>query len=246
MIGGSQRAALHPNRALICVREERFNMSLKFFAAAAVTLFLLTLCPLSPAQEVDKGQVSYSVGVQWGKLLEHSTDRIDMDALERGIKDAMSGAVLELSEEEMSKIVAQFQQVMQKDRETGLTKIGEEFLDAKAKEKGVVVLPSGLHYKVIRAGTGASPAATDTVETHYRGTFPDGSQFDSSYERGEPTSFPVNRVIPGWTEALQLMKVGAKWELYVPYDLAYGPAGRQGIPAFSTLIFEIELLSIVE
>ena len=222
-------------------------MSLK---SSAAILVLLTFCSVSraqePGQEFDKDQIGYSIGVQFGKMIEHSADRIDMDALTRGLKAVLSGADLEMSEEEMGPLMAQFQQLMQKDTVAAMTETGTEFLDAKAKEEGVVTLPSGLMYKVIRAGTGATPKASDTVETHYRGTFPDGNQFDSSYDRNESMSFSVTGVISGWTEALQLMKVGGKWELYVPHDLAYGERGRPGIPGYSTLVFEIELLSIVE
>ena len=122
---------------------------------------------------------------------------------------------------------------------------GETFLAENEKKEGVVALPSGLQYKVVDEGTGETPAATDTVVTHYRGTLIDGKEFDSSHRRGEPASFPVNRVIAGWTEALQLMQVGAKWELFIPPDLAYGErgAGRE-IGPHSTLIFEIELIGI--
>ena len=122
---------------------------------------------------------------------------------------------------------------------------GETFLAENGKKEGVVSLPSGLQYKVVDEGTGETPAATDTVVTHYRGTLIDGKEFDSSHRRGEPANFPVNRVIAGWTEALQLMQVGAKWELFIPPDLAYGErgAGRE-IGPHSTLIFEIELIGI--
>jgi FKBP-type peptidyl-prolyl cis-trans isomerase FklB len=124
-------------------------------------------------------------------------------------------------------------------------KEGEVFLAENKKKKGVVTLPSGLQYHVITAGTGKIPKATDTVTTHYRGTLIDGTEFDSSYKRGEPASFPVNGVIKGWTEALQLMKVGSKWQLFIPSNLAYGPQGAgQVIGPSATLIFEIELLSI--
>lgn len=198
----------------------------------------------NPPPETDKEKLSYGVGVQFGRVMENSSDRIDFDALIRGMIDAMSGGKLAMGDEEVAAATSEFQQFVQKDKEEALVATGREFLGLKAKEEGVVVLPSGLQYKIVRPGKGASPKATDTVETHYRGTFADGKEFDSSYSRDTPASFPVNRVIPGWTEALQLMKVGAKWELYIPYDLAYGAAGRAGIPAYSTLVFEIELLSI--
>ena len=199
-----------------------------------------------PAIETENDKISYSIGVQFGRALEHSRDRIDLEVLTKAMEDVMTGADLAMSDEELAKSQAEFQQLAQKDREVALTGEGEVYLAAMVEEEGVVVLPSGLQYKIIRAGTGASPGPTDTVETHYRGTFVNGAEFDSSYKRDAPATFPVNRVISGWTEALQLMKVGAKWELYIPYNLAYGAAGRQGIPPYSTLVFEIELLSIVK
>ncbi len=229
-------------------------MSLKSLTSLLVLLLVSVLSQAyfaqadgeEPAIETDNDKISYSIGVQFGRALEHSRDRIDLEVLTRAMEDVMSGADLAMSDEELAKSQAEFQQLAQKDREVALSAESKAYLEAKAKEEGVVVLPSGLQYKIIRAGTGSSPAPTDTVETHYSGTFVDGKGFDSSYDRGEPATFSVNRVIPGWTEALQLMKVGAKWELYIPYNLAYGAAGRQGIPPYSTLIFEIELLRIVK
>ena len=137
---------------------------------------------------------------------------------------------------------------MAKRKEAGAASIkeGKEFLDANKKKEGVVTLPSGLQYKVIKAGTGAVPKATDTVKTHYRGTLISGTEFDSSYKRNEPAEFPVGGVIKGWTEALQLMKTGSKWQLYIPSELAYGENGAGAdIPPNAVLTFDIELLEIV-
>ena len=223
-------------------------MPLKSIVTLLAVLLTVTLSQLAVAQnpppETDKEKLSYGVGVEFGRVMEHSDDRLDFDALIRGMVDAMSGAELAMSDEDIVAATSEFRRFVEKDKQEALVRKGREFLDSKAKEEGVVVLPSGLQYKIVRPGTGAMPKATDTVETHYRGTFADGKEFDSSYKRDAPASFPVNRVISGWTEALQLMKVGAKWELYIPYDLAYGAAGRAGIPAYSTLIFELELLGI--
>ncbi len=121
---------------------------------------------------------------------------------------------------------------------------GEAYLAENAKREGIVTLPSGLQYEVLRAGNGPTPANTDQVRVHYHGTLTDGTVFDSSVDRGEPATFGVTKVIPGWTEALQLMPVGSKWKLYIPYDLAYGSQDRGTIKPFSTLIFDIELLAI--
>ena len=125
-------------------------------------------------------------------------------------------------------------------------KEGEAFLAANAKAPGVKTTKSGLQYKVLKDGTGKSPAKTDTVTTHYKGTLIDGTQFDSSYDRNKPASFQVDGVIKGWTEALQMMKEGSKWQLFIPWDLAYGPEGRPGIPPNATLVFEVELLKVGE
>lgn len=148
--------------------------------------------------------------------------------------------------QKLSQLKQQEKMQEQKAQYTDKIKAGEDFLNEKSREEGVVTLPSGLRYKVIKAGNGEKPQLTDEVTTHYHGTLLDGTVFDSSVERGEPAKFPVNRVIPAWTEALQLMPVGSKWEIYAPYDLAYGEMGTQGGPIgpYETLIFEVELISI--
>lgn len=214
------------------------------FVSAAIFADL-SAAQSGPPLETPKDRISYSLGVQFGKALEYSQDDVDIDTIVRGIKDAFAGGDFAMDEAERVAAMAEIQAKMKTNQQKALAGTGQEYLDAKAKEDGVIALPSGLLYKVIRKGTGASPKPTDKVETHYRGTFADGKQFDSSYDRGQPAQFPVNRVIAGWTEALQLMKEGGKWELYIPYDLAYGAQGRAGIPAYSTLIFELELLRIV-
>ncbi len=194
----------------------------------------------------DKEKVSYSVGVQFGNAIEHSADRIDLDALMQGLKDAMQGDELQLSEEEINNQMTAFQQAMMQDRSQAMKKEGAEFLAQNIEKEGVKETSSGLQYKVLEEGTGEKPSPQDTVVVHYRGTFVDGTQFDSSYDRNQPAKFQVTQVIPGWTEVLQMMKEGAKWKVWIPYDLAYGEQGRQGIPPFSTLIFEVELLEIAD
>lgn len=201
--------------------------------------------------EVDK--VSYIIGTQIARNLKAQEIEVGLEPLMWGLRDVLTGKELAMSQEEMQKIFMDFQQQLRvkqaakaaKEAAENLAK-GTAFLDENKTKEGVKVLPSGLQYKVITEGSGASPAATDTVKTHYRGTLIDGTEFDSSYKRNQPAEFPVNGVIKGWTEALQLMKVGAKWQLFIPADLAYGERGRPGIPPNSTLIFEVELLEVVK
>jgi FKBP-type peptidyl-prolyl cis-trans isomerase FklB len=198
-----------------------------------------------------KLRVSYCIGVDIANNFKRNAIEVDAKTLAAGLVDGLAGKTT-LTEAEMKETMMQFQkQMMEKSqvraKESGdkNVKEGEVFLAANAKKEGVKVLPSGLQYKVIKSGSGKSPKATDTVKTHYHGTLIDGSVFDSSVERGEPVSFPVNNVIPGWTEALQLMKEGDKWQLVIPSKLAYGE--RQAGPKIgpnSTLVFEVELLSI--
>ena len=178
---------------------------------------------------------------------------LDTPALTRGITDAASGNALALEEGEMTQSKTEYTQqlraeIMQQQQELAAKNLeaGEKFLAENAKKEGVVTLESGLQYKVIKSGDGPSPKPEDTVTTHYRGTLIDGREFDSSYKRGQPASFPVKGVIKGWTQALLKMKVGDKWELYVPSELAYGPQQRgEVIEPNSTLLFEIELLEII-
>jgi FKBP-type peptidyl-prolyl cis-trans isomerase len=187
---------------------------------------------------VDARHYSYLIGNQLGESFHDDEIELDVDSLLAGLKDGLAGADARYSEE----ILGAAMRHMYKLQEESLEKRNAKFLTENAKAAGVVTLPSGLQYKVITQGNGPSPKATDTVQAKYRGTFIDGQMFDESGD--EAVSFPLNRVIKGWTEALQLMKVGSKWQLFVPSSLGYGPDGRDGIPPHSTLIFEVELVGI--
>ena len=201
--------------------------------------------------KTQKDKASYSIGLDIGRNLKDQSIDVDPKLLAQGVQDAISGKQL-LTDEEIKGVMATFQKEMQAKAAAQTKEIGDKnlkegkaFLEENKKKKGVVALPSGLQYKIITAGTGKKPKASDTVTTNYKGTLIDGTEFDSSYKRGQPASFPVQGVIPGWTEALQLMPVGSKWQLFVPPNLAYGPRGAgHAIGPNATLIFEVELLSI--
>jgi len=197
-----------------------------------------------------KEKMSYIIGMDMGKNLKNQSIDIDQAAFARGIKDAFSGGKSSLTDEEIRQTMTAFQkEMMAKSQALGEKnkKEGEAFLAGNKKKQGVITLPSGLQYKVISAGKGTKPKPTDTVTVQYRGTLIDGTEFDSSYRRGQPATFPVNGVIPGWTEALGLMQEGAKWQIFVPSNLAYGEKGTGGqIGPNATLIFEVELISIQE
>lgn len=198
--------------------------------------------------DTDDQRVSYGIGYNIGKDMARQTGlTIDQAALKAGLTDALSSAETRIPQEAL---MAAFQSVQQrvaaiaaKEGEKNIA-VGAEFLAKNKKRAGVKATASGLQYEVLKAGTGPKATKESTVKVHYTGTLLDGTVFDSSVERGEPIEFPVTGVIPGWTEALQLMSAGAKWKLYVPAGLAYGPQARPGIPANSTLIFEVELLEI--
>jgi FKBP-type peptidyl-prolyl cis-trans isomerase FklB len=199
-----------------------------------------------------KDKVSYSIGYDIGSTFKKQNVELNMDTLLTGMKDAMSGGKEAIKKEDRDKILQDFQKEMV-EKQAAATKAageknaaeGEKFLAENGKKEGVKTTASGLQYKVLKEGTGESPKATDTVVTNYKGTLLDGTEFDSSYKRNEPATFPVNRVIPGWTEALQLMKPGAKYQLFIPSKLAYGERGAgRDIGPNATLIFEVELLSI--
>ncbi|MBM3381549.1 MAG: FKBP-type peptidyl-prolyl cis-trans isomerase [Betaproteobacteria bacterium] len=199
-----------------------------------------------------KDKSSYAIGYQFGQSLTRMGAEIQLESFSKGMGDALSGKAGAMTEEEIIKTVAEFEQGLRvkmeaKKRSEGESNVkeGKTFLEANAKKPGVKVLPSGLQYQVITEGKGKSPKATDVVRTHYRGTLLNGKEFDSSYGRKEPAEFPVNGVIKGWTEALQLMKEGSKWKLFIPSELAYGAQGAGAdIGPNSTLIFEVELLSV--
>ena len=206
-------------------------------------------------QSVFKSQrekVSYGIGVQIAKDFKQQGLDIDVNLLAKGMKDGLAGGKLLMTEQEMMATLNAFQTEMnQKHAQAAKTagddskKTGEAFLAANKKKEGVVALPSGLQYQIVKAGTGPKPSLSDKVECHYRGTLINGTEFDSSYKRGQPATFPVSGVIRGWTEALQLMPVGSKWKLFVPSNLAYGERGAGGdIGPNETLIFEVELLGI--
>lgn len=190
-------------------------------------------------------KASYSLGVGIARnLKQNKLDGVDAELLIQGLRDMLAGEKLKLSDEELNAaVVAYFHELNDKVGAENHKK-GEEFLAANKAKPDVKTTKSGLQYKVLKAGTGPTPKATDRVKTHYRGTLIDGKEFDSSIARGEPAVFPVTGVIPGWVEALQLMKVGDKWQIVVPPELAYGAEGNRAIPPNSTLIFEIELLGI--
>lgn len=197
--------------------------------------------------KTEKDKVSYSIGMVFGKSLKQQGIDFDSALLLKGIQDATAGAKALMTDEEIKTLLTEYKMKLATELSEKNKKDGEAFLAENKKKEGVITLPSGLQYKVLKEGTGPKPLATDTVKTHYKGTFIDGTEFDSSYGRGEPAEFPVNGVIPGWTEALQLMSVGSKWQVVIPANLAYGEkgAGNGVIPANSTLVFEVELMEIV-
>lgn len=199
-----------------------------------------------------KAKVSYSIGMSLGTDFKAQGIDIDPEVMIQAIKDVSAGGKTLMTEEEVRKTITDFQKDLvakqeAKAKEGGIKNLkdGAAFLVENGKKEGVVTLPSGLQYKVVTKGTGKKPGPKDSVSVHYKGTLIDGTEFDSSYKRGEPVSFPVGGVIPGWTEALQLMEEGSKWQLFIPSNLAYGERGAGAqIGPNSTLIFDVELLKV--
>src|SRR5579863_10304060 len=200
-----------------------------------------------------KQKASYAIGVNIGKGLHRDGVDVDPAVIQRGIKDAIAGGKLALTDDEMKAALTALSADLKKkaDAETAAAgeankKEGDAFLATNKTKEGVQTLPDGLQYKILTPGNGPKPTASDTVVCNYKGTLINGTEFDSSYKRGQPVTFPVGQVIKGWTEVLQLMPAGSKWEVYIPSDLAYGPQGpgRGPIGPNQTLIFEIELVSI--
>jgi FKBP-type peptidyl-prolyl cis-trans isomerase FklB len=219
------------------------------------TSFLLTFAFCfageKPNLKDQKNKESYSLGYQFGQSLKAQGLDINLEVYTSGLRDALGGAKPPLSQEEMQKTVSELQQrvmaARQKEsKEAGAKNLaeGKAFLEENKKKEGVKTLPSGLQYKVLKEGSGKTPKATDEVTVNYKGTLISGTEFDSSYKRGKPATFQLDKVIRGWTEAVQLMKEGSKWQLFIPPELGYGDRGGGPIPPNSTLIFEVELISV--
>lgn len=204
--------------------------------------------------KTEKDKLSYAVGLNVGRSLQKDSVEVDPSVLVQGLKDALAGGKTQMSEDDARGIIQSLQADLHKKQEAQMAAAGEAnkkqgdvFMAANKTKEGVVTLPDGLQYKILTAGAGPKPVASDTVICNYKGTLIDGTEFDSSYKRGQPATFPVNKVIAGWTEALQMMPVGSKWQLFVPPDMAYGARGPSPlIGSNAVLIFEVELLSIKE
>jgi FKBP-type peptidyl-prolyl cis-trans isomerase FklB len=200
-----------------------------------------------PAMKTGIDSLSYSLGLSLAQFYkQQGIAKVNTSLVAKAINDAMAGGKTLLNEEQMNLCITNYLQKMKTEKSAGNKKAGEAFLESNKSKTGVVTLPSGLQYLVIKEGTGPKPGVTDTVKCHYHGTLIDGTVFDSSVDRGQPAEFPVGGVIKGWVEALPLMSVGSKWKLFIPSDLAYGDnqAGPTIAPG-STLIFDVELLEIV-
>ncbi|RTR05567.1 FKBP-type peptidyl-prolyl cis-trans isomerase [Halomonas nitroreducens] len=214
---------------------------------------LLTAAPLAlaAAPENDAERLGYSLGVTLGKSIQQDVEDLDVDTFTQAIRDVFEGNELAMSDEEMAAALTKFQQqamearAAETEQKAEANKAeGEAYLDENAAQDGVAVTDSGLQYRELESGDGATPGTDDTVEVHYEGQLIDGTVFDSSYERGEPVSFRVGQVIEGWQEALQLMSVGDTWEIVIPADLAYGAEGQGPIGPHETLVFKVELLDV--
>jgi FKBP-type peptidyl-prolyl cis-trans isomerase FklB len=228
---------------------------MKYFLMTLLSVaFLLSICYADEKLDLkdQKDKESYSLGYQFGQNLKNQGVDINLDIYTSGIRDALGGKDSLMSQEEIRATIGELQKRVMAARQKELKEEAEKnlaeskaFLEENKKKDGIKTLPSGLQYKILTEGSGKTPKATDTVTVHYRGTLINGTEFDSSYKRGQPVTFQVNGVIRGWNEALQLMKGGSKWQLFIPPELAYGEraAGPQ-IPPNSTLIFEVELISV--
>ena len=228
---------------------------MKYVLATILILGLMTFNFCLAADKLElkdqKDKESYSLGYQFGQSLKYQGLEINLEVYESGIKDALGGTNPLLSREEIQKTVSEIQQRVMAARQKELKEKAEKnlaegkaFLEENKKKEGVKTLPSGLQYKVLAEGSGKTPKASDQVTVNYKGTFINGSEFDSSYKRGTPATLEVDKVVPGWKEALRLMKEGSKWQLFIPPELGYGERGTGPIPPNSVLIFEVELISV--
>lgn len=224
---------------------------MKSFLATGLILSLLafsTACDRKPKLDTDTQRASYAIGQQIGSNLKSQSIEFDAKVLAASIQEAAEGKESRMQPEEMQQALMKLQEnIVKKQQEEAESnsKSGLEFLEKNKTAEGVKTTASGLQYIVEAEGTGRSPGPNDTVKAHYRGTLITGEQFDSSFDRGQPAEFPVDGVIRGWTEALQLMKVGGKVKLFIPPELGYGPSARPGIPANSVLLFDVELIDVI-
>ena len=223
-------------------------------ALASGTLAVLFSAQTLQAQELttEKDRNSYMIGMNFGNQLKSIEDEVDLNVVISGLQDSFGGKETKLTNEEAQQISNEFRAKLQEKQQERVAKMGaenkakgDEFLAANKDKPGVKVTDSGLQYQVVREGNGPKPKENDRVKVHYLGTLIDGTTFDSSYERQTPAEFPLNGVIKGWTEGLQLMSVGSKYKLFIPGELAYGADGQGPIPPNSTLVFEVELLEIL-
>lgn len=211
---------------------------------------ILALCLLLSiqinAQENNMDSLSYSLGILMAQSLQkQGLSEINAATFTKGVQDMLGGAELDIDLNQANQVVQEYMQAQQAKQYEGVIKEGKDFLSNNGQRAEVTVLPSGLQYEVLQEGTGAKPSPSDKVTVHYHGSLLDGTVFDSSVDRGQPATFGVTQVIQGWVEGLQLMPEGAKWRLYIPYNLAYGERGAGGkIGPYSTLIFDVELLKI--
>jgi FKBP-type peptidyl-prolyl cis-trans isomerase FklB len=232
----------------------RIGDSLKArLTAPSLSMFFVGLKQVLDGQPTDQEKLSYAMGCDIGETLKKQDVPVDLPMLTRAVTQVINQQPPAMTDEQIRDALMAWQKDVrakadkkrQEEADKNLAE-GKAFLEANAAKEGVKVLPSGLQYKVIKEGTGETPTATDRVKVNYKGTLINGTEFDSSYKHGQPATFPVNGVIKGWSEALQLMKQGSKWELYIPPNLAYGEGGNASIPPNSVLIFEVELLEVIK
>lgn len=222
---------------------------MKLVLVLVVGMMTILGCTKQAKLDSDVQKASYAIGMQIGSNLKQQNVDFDADALFAGLMDAKGGKESKLNEEQRQQAMMKLQEAtLEKQKAEGEKnkKTGEDFLAKNKTSEGVKATDSGLQYKVISEGKGKKPKSSNTVKVNYKGTLISGEEFDSSYKRGEPAEFPLDGVIKGWTEGLQLMTEGSKYQFFIPAELAYGSMPRPGIPANSTLIFEVELLEVVK
>ena len=240
--------------AFAAITKHKKEVPMKYLLITVLSVFFLfSICSAAEKLELkdQKDKESYSLGYQFGQSLKIQGVDVNLDLYVFGVKDFLDGKQPAMTPEEIRTTLSELQKRIMAAREKELKEMAEKnlgpnmaFLEENKKKEGIKVLPSGLQYKVLTEGSGKSPKATDSVTVNYIGTLINGTEFDNSYKRGQPATFQPTVVIPGWNEALQLMKEGSKWQLFIPPALAYGERGMGPVPPNSTLIFEVELISV--